>query len=157
MFTRRRIIRLLTIPAAAVAALIVWLIEVPVLGIELEAMTGAGSPMTVGAVVAAGVAGFAAVPAWLVLAAFEKWTRHPGRWFVITAAAFLVVSLAGPLGGTSPAAVAGLAALHIVTAVTITGGLLGSRTVGTVGDVGAAGDAAAATPAEGAVAYGDGR
>ncbi|NYE21387.1 DUF6069 family protein [Microbacterium immunditiarum] len=148
MFTRRRIIRLLTIPAAALAALVVWLIEVPVLGTELEAVTGTGSAITVGAVVTAVVAGFAAIPAWLVLAAFEKWTRHPVRWFVITAAAFLVVSLAGPLGGTSPAAVAGLAALHVVTAVTVTGVLLASRAVGASAD---------AAPAERAVAYGDGR
>ncbi|HET6302992.1 DUF6069 family protein [Microbacterium sp.] len=154
MFTRRRIIRLLTIPAAALAALVVWLIEVPVLGIELEAVTGAGSPITVGAVVAAVIAGVAAIPAWLVLAAFEKWTRHPVRWFAITAAVFLVVSLAGPLGGTSPGAVVGLAALHIVTAVTITSVLLASRAAGAVD---AAGESAAATPPERAVAYGDGR
>lgn len=148
MFTQRRIIRLLSIPAAALAALIVWLIEVPVLGIGLAAVTGAGTPMTIDAAMTAVVAGFVAIPAWLVLAAFEKWTRHPVRWFVITAAVVLAISALGPLGGTSPAAVAGLAVLHVVTAATVVGVLVGSRAVGT---------SPSASEREAAVAYGDGR
>ena len=153
MFTQRRIIRLLTIPAASIAALIAWVIEVPVLGIDLEAHTGAGTTMTIDAPMTAVVAGLLAIPAWLVLATFEKWTRHPVRWFVITAAAFLLVSLAGPLGGASPAAIAGLAALHAITAVTITGVLLASRAVGSS----AVGSSDAVPAAEGVAAVGDGR
>lgn len=102
---------------ATALALAVWVLAVPVAGVALEAGTPA---QTVGAasVVVATLA--VTLGAWGVRTLLRR--RTPLAWW-LTCGVVLAVSLLGPLGGTSPAAVGTLVALHLVVGVTVATGL----------------------------------
>ena len=102
---------------ATALAVAIWVLAVPVAGVELEA----GQPaLTVGlasiiAVAVAATLGGWAVRTWLKI-------RTPVAWW-LTCGIVLLVSLLGPLGGTSPAARGTLLTLHLVVGTVITVGL----------------------------------
>src|SRR5690625_7670597 len=105
--------RAAAVAGAVAAGLAVWVVGVPVLGIELTARTGTGQLVVGPASVA--VAGLAAALAgWGLLALLERYATRPRPAWTVTAVALLVRSLAGPLAqGTTVAAVAGLAGLTV--------------------------------------------
>ncbi|MEV0352106.1 DUF6069 family protein [Nonomuraea sp. NPDC050680] len=109
--------RLLTVIGAVAAALAVWAVVHLLGGVALVSTSG---EVTAGAViVAALVVGLAG---WGLLAVLERVTARSRTVWTWIAAVFLVVSLAGPLTmGTTGAAKATLAALHVVTAVVLIG------------------------------------
>jgi uncharacterized protein DUF6069 len=123
----RNVITVLGAPAAALAA---WYLETAVLHVDLTVAMGPTlQPVTAVAVVLtallAGIAG--TVTARLL-------TRLAGRrariaWTVV-AGLVLVLSLLGPLGATSPAAVVSLVALHLVVGVMLLVGLRPARGYG---------------------------
>lgn len=125
--TRRHNLRRLgVLGSAMLAGLLTWVVEVPVLGLELLVGTGA-SVTTVGpasVLVAALVAGGAG---WLTLALLERATAHGRRVWTLIAGVVLGLSLLGPLGGGSGGVIAGLMALHLVVGLTILLGLRGRR------------------------------
>ena len=86
------------------------------------------SSLGVAAAATALVAGLAgSLTAWLLSRLVPRRCRTV--WTVL-ASAILVVSLLGPLGATSPAAVASLVALHLLVGLTLVVGLRGSLDIG---------------------------
>jgi hypothetical protein len=115
--------RLLVVFGAAAANVALWALAVPAAGVDLSVQQP-GSVMTVGPVIVAVatlVAGFAA---WGLLALLERFTRRAGLVWSIIAAAVLLVSVAGPLGATSTAAVLVLVGMHAVAAAVLIPGLV---------------------------------
>jgi len=102
---------------AVALALVVWGLAVPVAGVDLVAGT---PPQTVGAASVVVVTVVVTLAAWGVRTLLRR--RRPLAWW-LTCGAVLVVSLLGPLGGTSPAAVATLVALHLAVGATVAVGL----------------------------------
>ena len=115
--------RLLTIGLAALAGLTAWFLLAEAAGLDLIARTPTSTsrvgPFAV--VMAALIAGFAG---WGLLALLERVSSGPARtiWTVI-AAAVLLLSLLGPLGGVGAAAVMGLMCLHLVVGLVLIAGL----------------------------------
>ena len=117
--------RALTVVAAVLAAIIVWVIEVPVAGIDLV-VHPVGAPTQ--------QVGFASVPAisltasllgWALLALLER-VRAPDarRIWTFTAVVIFVLSLFGPLtGAATPLVGAALIVLHVVVAGVLIAGL----------------------------------
>jgi hypothetical protein len=105
--------------AAAICATLTWA-AVHVLG-GVGLTVGSGQPIN--AVTVALTAAVAAGAGWLVLALVERRSAHPRRTWTIVAIAAFVVSLLGPLGGTTAAAKGGLLALHCVVAAVVIVGL----------------------------------
>ena len=101
---------------ATALAVAIWVLAVPVAGVDLEA---GQPPLTVGlaSVVVALVAtlGGWAVRTWLK-------NRTPVAWW-LTCGIVLLVSLLGPLGATTPAARGTLLTLHLVVGTAIAVGL----------------------------------
>ena len=111
--------RAAAVAVAVAAGLAVWVVGVPVLGIELTARTGTGQLVVGPASVA--VAGLAAALAgWGLLALLERYATRPRPAWTVTAVALLVLSLAGPLAqGTTVAAVTVLAAMHVAVGTAV--------------------------------------
>ena len=102
---------------ATVLALAVWVLAVPVGGVDLEA---GAPPQTVGAASVVVVTLVVTLAAWGVRTLLRG--RTPVAWW-LTCGILLGVSLLGPLGGTSPSAVGTLLALHLVVGGTVAAGL----------------------------------
>ncbi|MFG1716780.1 DUF6069 family protein [Micromonospora sp. NPDC049203] len=118
----RRRDRLLTVLAATAAALLGWVVAVPVAGVELIARSGSTDQRVtpVAVVVSTLLAGLAG---WALLAVLERLTGRARSAWTVVAVLVLLVSLLGPLGGgVGGAAKLTLVALHLVVgAVLITG------------------------------------
>ena len=118
----------ITVIGAAVGALALWLVETRLIGVDLAVRTGdVVQPVTgVSVVATALVAGLAAtLSAWLLTRLAPRRCRTV--WTVL-ASAVLLVSLLGPLGATSAAAVVSLVALHLLVGLALLVGLRGSFT-----------------------------
>jgi hypothetical protein len=87
------------------------------LGIDLAVRSG-GDVRPVGLVSVIAVSLLAAVAGGLTHRLAGRWTHGPRVWTVV-AAIVLVVSLTGPLGATTAAAGAVLAAMHLVVGLTV--------------------------------------
>lgn len=118
-----RVRRLFAVMGAAVAAVAVWVLAVPVGGIELTVWMGAGTqPVGPAAVVLASLA--AGLAGWALLAVLERVTAKAGRIWTITALAVLALSLTGPLGSaTGSAATLVLLLMHLVVGAVVVLGL----------------------------------
>lgn len=118
--------RLLTIAAAVAATLVVWLAAVPILGVELAAQTGGGTiEVGPGAVVIATVV--AGLAGWALLALLERLTPRARVIWTAIAAAVLVLSMLGPLGGIGAASQLTLALMHLAAGAVIIAGLRGQK------------------------------
>ena len=118
----------ITVTGAAVGALALWLVETRLIGVDLAVRTGdVVQPVTgVSVVATALVAGLAAtLSAWLLTRLAPRRCRTV--WTVL-ASAVLLISLLGPLGATSAAAVVSLVALHLLVGLALLVGLRGSFT-----------------------------
>ncbi|MBO3102414.1 DUF6069 family protein [Cellulomonas fengjieae] len=103
--------------AASALALAIWVLAVPVAGVDLVA----GAPaQTVGAVSVLVATLAVTLAAWAVRTVLRR--RSPTAWW-LTCTIVLVISMLGPLGGASPAAVATLAALHVGVGAVVAVGL----------------------------------
>jgi uncharacterized membrane protein YhaH (DUF805 family) len=128
----------LVVPASAVAAVIVWIVTVPLGGVDLDAKTG-GQVQHVGLAAVIAVSIVVAVLAIGVRLALARARRtrpdHGGRAWVILATVVLLISFAGPAGAVSASAGWSLAAIHAVVGVVLILGLrtAGSRTAVTAG------------------------
>lgn len=118
----------ITVVGATAGALVLWVVETRLLGVDLAVRTGdVVQPITGVSVAAiALVAGLAAtLTAWLLTRVAPRRCRTV---WTILASAVLLVSLLGPLGATSPAALVSLVALHLIVGLTLLIGLRGSFT-----------------------------
>lgn len=114
--------RVLTVVGATVAALVVWLVADPVLGIDLTVQTAPGTtttmPVTAGAVVLSSL--LAGLLGWGLLALLERWGRRGVLAWRSVAGAVGLVSLGGPLSlAQSTGGMIVLTLLHVVVAAVL--------------------------------------
>ena len=124
----------MTVAAAVSAAVIVWLVAVPIAGLDLLVRPGGNATQHVrlGSVVVVSL--LAALLGCGLLALLERLIPARARtaWTVV-AAVVLLLSLAGPLtGGTTPAVTVTLSLMHLAMGAALIIGLRG-RTVGRAG------------------------
>lgn len=117
--TQARSRRGVAVAGAVGAGLAVWVIAVPVLGVDLAARVGDGE-LVVGAPAIALAGLVAALAGWSLLALLERVTsRARGLWLTVAVTAF-VISLAGPLvQATTVATGAVLVTMHVAVGTTI--------------------------------------
>ena len=112
--------RILGVAGAILAAMAVWAIEVPLLGIRLQTQYGNGAPQSVGiaSVVLSSLA--ASLAGWGLLAILERrFARARAIWTGI-AIAVLLASLSVPLSaGTTTTAKVSLAMMHLAVAAVL--------------------------------------
>lgn len=115
---RTRAARALGVTGAVLAAVAVWTVADPVLGIELLVeMDAEPQPVGVEAVVASSlVAGLAG---WGLVALLERVTARARRVWTVTALVGLMLSLLGPPAAVTTAATVALAAMHLAVAVVL--------------------------------------
>jgi hypothetical protein len=112
--------RALCAAGGALSAALVWIVEVPLLGIHLNFRFGAGHVQTIAAGEVIGVAVAASLLGWLLLALLERRTPHARLLWTATALAVLAASLALPLtAATATSAVAGLIVLHMAVGAAV--------------------------------------
>ena len=115
--------RALAVIAAALAALGVWLVTDPLLGIDLTGPTAPGSeqlqPITPAKV--AGGSLIAALAGWALLALLERFTARARTIWTAIALLVALLSLAGPLSilASTEASVLALALMHVVVAAVL--------------------------------------
>jgi hypothetical protein len=97
----RRRQRLVAIAGAVLAAVVIWVIAVPITGVDLQATTGPGStvlePVPVYAVIAMSL--LAPLAGWALLALLERFTTKPKTIWTTIAVIVLLISYGGPLLG----------------------------------------------------------
>ncbi|TQM15299.1 DUF6069 family protein [Pseudonocardia kunmingensis] len=109
------LVRAGAVAAAVLAALAVWVLAVPVLGITPAAAPIGGPVQVVGPVAVAVGPLCAGLSGWALLAVLERRVARPRRTWTVVALVVLVLSLVTPLlGGVSPAATGALVAMHVV-------------------------------------------
>lgn len=110
------------VTAAVLAALIVWSVAVPLLGVDLTVRTnpGGSSTQTIGAASVLAVSLLASMLGWGLPAVLERRTQRAGTLWTVIASVVLLLFLAGPLtaAGTTAAAVA-LVLLHLSVAAVL--------------------------------------
>lgn len=113
--------RAFAVTAAAFAALVLWSVEVPLLGVSLSVRTTPGSntqKIGVGLVIAVSV--LASLLGWGLLAALEHLTQWAGTIWTAAAGVVLVLSLTGPLTtAVTTGGKASLVALHLSVAAVL--------------------------------------
>jgi hypothetical protein len=107
---------------AAVAALLIWLVQGPLTGVDLVVRNG-DATSTVGPVAVVAVALAAGLVGWGLLALLERVTTRARRLWAVIAVVVLLVSFAGPLGATTIQAKGALAAMHAVVGAILIAGL----------------------------------
>jgi len=120
-----RIRRAAAVAGATVAALVAWTFMHVVGDIDLAVNSGGSVTHVTGWAVAA-TAILVGLAGWALLALLERYTTRPRPIWIGIAVAVFLISLLGPLGGVSAAAVGSLVALHAVVAAALIAGL--SRT-----------------------------
>lgn len=113
-----RVRRAVAVVLATLAAVLVWVVAVPLAGADLlvEAPDGSSAAVEVSAFVASTLT--ATLLGWALLELLERFTGRPRRVWTIVALVFLLVSFAGPLGmpGIETADRLWLALGHVVVA-----------------------------------------
>jgi Family of unknown function (DUF6069) len=122
--TRPRRARALAVIAATLAALAVWLVTDPLLGVDLIVPTRPGSEelMSITPVLVAGTSLVVALAGWALLALLERFSARARTIWTAVAVLFALFSLAGPLStlGSSTAATAvALALMHVAVAAVL--------------------------------------
>jgi hypothetical protein len=112
--------RALSVGGAVAAAVAVWVVAVPLLGLHLIIRFGNGSPETVGIDFVIGASLIGSLLGWGLLALLETRTTRARRIWTVLAIAVLLVSLSLPLsaGVTAPTKAA-LALMHMAVAAVL--------------------------------------
>jgi predicted permease len=118
--------RALGVAGAVLAAVAVWAVAVPLLGLHLMVRFGSAAPENVGIglVVAASLIG--SVFGWVLLAILERRTARARAIWTIVATSVLLVSLSLPLtSGTTASTKVVLATMHVAVAAVLLPALRG--------------------------------
>jgi peptidoglycan/LPS O-acetylase OafA/YrhL len=116
--------RALSVGGAIVAAVAVWVVAVPLLGLHLVIRFGSGAPQTIAVGFVVGTTLIASLAAWGLLALLERRTARARSIWTLVAVAVLIVSLALPLSaGTTTTSKIVLAIMHVVVAAVLIPGL----------------------------------
>jgi Family of unknown function (DUF6069) len=126
--TRPRRARVLAVIAAVLAALAVWLVTDPLLGVDLAAPTRPGSEelVSITPALVAGTSLITALAGWGLLALLERFTARPRPIWTRIAVLVGLLSLAGPLSTIASTTVANglsLALMHLAVAAALIPGL----------------------------------
>jgi hypothetical protein len=112
--------RALGVGGAVIAAVAVWVVAVPLLGVHLLIRFGSGAAETVGVDYVIGATLIASLAAWGLLAVLERRTSRARVIWTVVAAVVLLVSLSLPLtAGTTSASKTALALMHIAAAAVL--------------------------------------
>jgi hypothetical protein len=112
--------RALCAAGGALAAVLAWAVEAPLLGIRLNFRFGTGHIQTIAAGQVIGVTVAAALLGWLLLAFLERRTPRARSLWTAIALAALAASLALPLAAaTTTAAAAALIVMHLTVGATV--------------------------------------
>ncbi|GAA3944869.1 DUF6069 family protein [Actinoplanes auranticolor] len=107
--------RALTVAAAVVAAVLLWIIAVPIAGTDLLTETAADNPPAevplAGVIISPLVIGLVG---WGLLALLERFTPKGRLIWTIIAVVVLLVSFGGPATATTTGAMLWLSAMHVV-------------------------------------------
>ncbi|MGQ0576342.1 MAG: DUF6069 family protein [Pseudonocardia sp.] len=120
--------RALAVVGGAVAALAVWVVAVPLLGVDLTVAPG-GVPQVVGVVPVIVTPLVAGLLGWGLLAVLERLLRNGRRVWLVVAVVLTLLSVIGPL--TSAVTAGGavtLALMHLVVAAVVVPGLVRATT-----------------------------
>jgi hypothetical protein len=102
--------------AAALAALAVWVVAVPIAGLDLAAAPIGGPVAPVGPLAVAAGPLLAGLSGWALLAVLERRTSRARRTWTVIALVVLALSLVSPLlGGVGAGGVLTLVTMHLVT------------------------------------------
>ncbi|MFI7544657.1 DUF6069 family protein [Actinoplanes sp. NPDC049599] len=107
--------RALTVAAAVVAAVVLWIIAVPIAGAELLTETAADKPpaeVPFGGVIISPL--LVGLVGWGLLALLERFTTKGRLIWTIIAVVVLLVSFAGPATATTTGTMLWLSVMHIV-------------------------------------------
>lgn len=119
--------RAMVIVAAAIAALIIWVVADPIAGVTLEAETGTGDVRRIGPIAIIVVTAVGGLLGWALLALLERTTSHPGVIWSVVAVILLFASLAGAWGGTSTSVRVTLLLMHVAAGAILISGFLRTR------------------------------
>jgi hypothetical protein len=112
--------RTLTVGVAVSAAVAVWVVAAPLLGLHLIVRFGSGSPESVGIDLVIGASLIASLLGWGALALLETRTARARTIWTVLAIAVLIVSLSLPLGaGVAATTKAALALMHVAVAAVL--------------------------------------
>jgi hypothetical protein len=112
--------RALGVGGAIVAAVAVWVIAVPLLGVHLLIRFGSGAPQTIGFGYVVGATLIASMAGWGLLAMLERRTSHARAIWTVTALVVVLASLSLPLtAGTTTATKVVLALMHVAVAAVL--------------------------------------
>ncbi len=114
--------RAFAVTAAVLAALLVWSVAVPLLGVDLAVRTtpGGHTAQTIGFAFVLAVSLLASLLGWGLLAGLERRTHRAGTIWTITAGVVLLGSLTGPLtAAVTTAAAVALVLLHLSVAAVL--------------------------------------
>ncbi len=112
--------RALCTAGGALAAVLAWIVEVPLLGIHLNFRFGTGHIQTIAVGQVIGVTAAASLLGWLLLALLERRTAHARLLWTTIALAGLAASLALPLAAaTTTTAAAGLVIMHLTVGAAV--------------------------------------
>jgi hypothetical protein len=111
--------RALSAAGGTFAAVAVWIIEVPLMGIDLKVRFGSGHPQTIGIGQVIGISLAASLLAWLLLVLLGRRTPRARAVWTSAALVALIVSLALPFAATTTAATVGLIVMHLAVAAVV--------------------------------------
>jgi hypothetical protein len=112
--------RALGVGGAVLAAVAVWVVAVPILGVHLLVRFGSGAAETVGVDYVVGASLIASLLGWGLLAVLEKHTSRPQAIWTFVAVVVLLVSLSLPLTvATTAASKTVLALMHVAAAAVL--------------------------------------
>jgi hypothetical protein len=117
--TRRRIATVILAPIAALAA---WAV-VRLIGVDLVVSSGDG---TVGPGDVFIAALFGALAGWVVVRLLERRSSRPRLWWARIGSTALAVSIIGPMWLADGASGVSLIGLHVVTAIVVITGFVGT-------------------------------
>jgi hypothetical protein len=118
--TRPSLTRVLGVGGAVTAAVAVWAVAVPFLGLHLIVRFGTGSPQSIGLDFVVGASLMASLAGWGLLVMLERRSSHARLIWTMAALAVLLVSLSLPLSaGTTASTKAALAVMHVAVAAVL--------------------------------------
>jgi hypothetical protein len=124
--------RALSVGGAVTAAVAVWILAVPLLGLHLIVRFGNGSPQTIGIDLVVGASLIASLVGWGLLVTLERRSTRARTMWTVVAIAALLISLSLPLSaGTTASTKAVLAVMHVAAAAVLIPGLRGGLKVRT--------------------------
>ncbi len=118
--SRVGVTRTFIVAGAVIAALVVWVIAVPILGTQLVVRFGSAAPETVGIAFISGASLLGSLCGWGLLAALERRSSRARAIWTGVAVIVLLVSLSLPLtAATTSASRVALSLMHLAVAAVL--------------------------------------